>query len=556
MPDGSERDWLWFGWICFTQRTGKKTWGPDRWVRFTTVRGFWNIISRRMRPKTRWYVFCHNTSYDLPVVDIFNASFRHGWSLEGAVIEAPPTIITLKRKGAKLVFLDTLNWWRMPLKKIGERLNLPKMKMPPPTASRGEWDAYCKRDVEVIKITVLNWLAFLKDNDLGGFASTLASQAFRTFRHRFMTHDLVIDADETSHLICRESYHGGRVEAFKLGRQLGPITGVDINSMYPAVMRNNDYPTKLLSQHKTQPRHRWDFIFNNYCIVARCIIHAKDPCYPLVENNRLCFPTGEIETTLCTPEIRLAFERGELIEMRDIVVYERAKIFTSFVDYMWGERQSATAKGDEVGGWLFKILMNSLYGKFGQTGLVFQTTDHIKDLSSRQFRVKDFDTGKVIRCRQLGGLLQTMSVEGEARDSFPAIAAHVTSQARVLLWDYMERAGLRNVLYTDTDSLYLTARGACNLRYAVNPRELGQLKVTGVYEFMHIHGLKDYELPTQIVRKGIRHDAKEIGPNTFSQLQWSSLKGLVGLGETNAPRRKTITKVLKREYTKNRKTAV
>ena len=550
LPDGSERDWLWFGWLCATQRNSKGAWGKQRWERFTTVDGFWAAVSKLTRTKSRWFCFCHNTSYDLPVLDIFGAPRKHGWKLEGAVIEAPPTIITYTRAGAKLVFLDSLNWWAMPLAKLGDRLGLAKLPMPKPKAPQAEWDTYCRRDVEVILATVLQWLSFLKDNDLGGFASTLAGQAFRTFRHRFMVHDIVIDGEDATHLMARASYHGGRVTCFQAGRHKGPITGVDINSMYPSVMLANLYPTKLIGHYPSQHKSRWAKLIRKYCIIARCVVDAKAPCYPKVVNNRLEFPLGKFETVLATPEIALARERGELLSMGEIIVYEAAPIFTGFVEFMWGERQAAVARGDEVGGWLFKILGNSLYGKFGQTGLVFQTSDYITDTRSMKYHIIDADTGQTLKCRQMGGLLQVMSSDGESRDSFPAIASHVTSHARVHLWRLIEKAGLESVLYTDTDSLYLLQSGLKRLATEIDPAALGKLKVVGEYDWMRVHAPKDYELPHQRVRKGVRANAVEIAPNTFRQTQWSSLKGLVQLGDVTAPRRKQITKVLVRNATR------
>lgn len=553
LPDGSERDWLWFGWLCARSRTGKGNWGPARWVRFTTVKAFWRAINRLMRPGTRWFIFCHNTSYDLPVIDVFGAALGAGWTLEGAVIEAPPTILTFTRDGAKLVFLDTLNWLRMPLEKIGKQLGLHKVKMPARTACRARWDAYCRRDVRVIMRWGLQWLAFLKDNDLGGFAPTLAAQCFRTFRHRFMSHEIVIDGDEASHRLSREAYHGGRVECFRLGLQKGPITGVDVNSMYPAVMLDGEFPIRLLRIVKSKPKRQWRKLLKKYCIVARCTVDAAEPCYPAHIDGRLQFPLGRFDAVLCTPEIHHALRRGELVEMRDIAIYEKAPIFREYVEFMWSSRLEAQKRGDDVGSWLYKHLGTNLYGKFGQTGLVYETSSTIKDKTARKYDIVDADSGKVWKARQLGGLLQIMGQEGEARDSFPAIAAHVTSLARVLLWKYIETAGLRHVLYTDTDSLYLTARGAFNIKAHIDASALGRLKVVGVYEHMHIHGLKDYELPHSIVRKGVRASAEQLGPNVFKQTQWSSLKGLLDLGDLTAPRRKSVTKTLRRVYLKGTK---
>lgn len=551
-PDGSERDRLWFGWMCSKSRTSVGNWGPEKWTRFKTVNQFWETIDLTIRPKSKWFIFCHNTSFDIPIINLFNKAREYGWTLKGAVIEAPPTIITLKRDTTTLVFLDTLNWWRLPLKKIGDRIGLSKLEMPPPEASKLEWDTYGKRDTEILVRTMEPWLEFLTKHDLGGFASTLASQAFRTYRHRFMPVEITIDADDATCALSRQAYHGGRVECFQLGRIEGPIYAYDINSMYPAVMSGGFYPVRLLGHYPKQARERWPGLLRDYCVVAQARVQAAMPCYPLHTQNGLTFPTGTFTTTLTTPELSLALKRGELLEMYDIAVYEKAKIFRDFVQFIWKQRRRCEAQGDTVGSWLWKILANSLYGKFGQTGMVYETEEWIDDLTCSKYTIVDFDTKEIKKCRQMAGLLQVMSSEGEARDSFPAIAAHVTAEARCLLWRIMQDAGLSHLLYCDTDSLFVTTRGRRGLAKWVDPAKLGKLKVIGKWDWIHIHALKDYEHPNHIVRKGVRANAVEIAPGVFQQAQWTSLKGLLGEGDMTAPGRKTITKTLKREYKKAR----
>ena len=550
--DGSESDYLWFGWACALQRTSQGKWGKEKWKRFSRVGDLWRSLDGMVGTKRRWFIFCHNTSYDLPVIDIFGQAAKRGWKVDGAVIEAPPTIITLTRGGVTLTFLDTLNWWRMSLEKAGKHIGYEKLKMPDPKAPRAEWDTYCRQDVEVIKQLVCTWLDFLKVNDLGGFATTLAGQAFRTFRHRFMSHDVVIDNNEQSHLISREAYHGGRVECFRVGWQKGPVYGVDINSMYPACMLEGFFPIRLHGVYESERKERWEKLLDRYCIVARCSIDSPIPAYAVGSKTGLKFPIGRFEATLTTPEIAFALSRGHLRDMKDIVVYDKAPIFTEYVRFMWGKRQEAQAAKHSVNDWFFKHLGTNLYGKFGQTGMVYESSDWISDKTCKKFDIIDYHTRKVIKCRQLGGLLQTMSKEGEGRESFPAIAAHVTAYGRMMLWGLIDKAGLENLLYTDTDSLYLNAKGFQALQSEIDPKALGKLKVLGEWPWMVIHSLKDYELPGHRVHKGVSAKALQIGPNSFQQVQWSSLKGLVMIGDVTAPRRRKVIKKLARSYRSKR----
>jgi hypothetical protein len=269
--------------------------------------------------------------------------------------------------------------------------------------------------------------------------------------------------------------------------------------------------------------------------------------------NGLDFPLGLFETTLTTPEVALAVDRGELRHMGKVAIYQADELFSDYMRYFWGERQRAAREGDTVDDWLFKIMSNSFYGKWGQTGKVYEAQEFIDDLSCRKMTVIDADSGRVLKFRQFAGLLQLQSNDGEARDSFPAIAAHCTAFARVKLWRAAERAGLRNVAYCDTDALFVSLAGKRRLKGLIDPAALGGLKQAARWQWIDIHGLKDYETPDHVVRKGIRANAVEIAPNTFRQVQWSSLKGLVGAGDTTAPTRKMITKVLKRDYRKTRR---
>ncbi|HXK37161.1 MAG TPA: DNA polymerase, partial [Candidatus Paceibacterota bacterium] len=226
---------------------------------------------------------------------------KRGWKLGHCVIESPPVILSWRKGTATIMVLDTLNWWRHSLAQIGESVGTPKLVMPKLKASGTVWDRYCRNDVDVIRVAMRRWWAFLHEFDLGGFAPTLASQAFRAWRHRFMSHPVLIDANPSALKLARSSYHGGRTEAFRLGKVQGRVHVLDVNSMYPFVMRDERYPTTL-KLHARRPSlselRRW---LTRFCVVARCQIRTSVPRYAIVLDGRLVFPVGRFEATLTTP---------------------------------------------------------------------------------------------------------------------------------------------------------------------------------------------------------------------------------------------------------------
>ena len=554
-PDGTITHRLWFGYAAHCYRRSNGQWTRPRWLRFTTREHLWEWVTQQCRPKVRTYMFCHNTNFDLPVMDIFHQLPAMGWTLKMAVIEAPPTILRWKKGTKTLQVLDTLNLWRMPLSKLGEMIGLPKLPMPAPDAPPADWDAYGKRDVEVIMAACLQWWDTLTDEDLGGFASTLAGQSMRAYRHRFMPARILIDDHPPALPLARESYMGGRCEAFRLGKVHELVTCLDINSQYPYVMRDNWYPTRLIGHTRRASLADLGAWLQRRCLVARVTLTTPEPAYAVRHNRKLCWPVGTFDAVLTSPELSYALERGHIDAVHEVAVYERAKLFQDFVEYFYARRLHYRALGDETRATQIKLILNSLYGKWGQKGYVYEPDEWVDDLQARVWTEIDGETGDIIRWRQLGGLLQRRAEEGESRESPPAIAAHVTAYGRALLWSMIRRADPRRVVYVDTDSLYIAGPVPRTLAPFIDPDKLGSLKIVGEPAEMVIHGAKDYVHGSHWKLKGARFSSLWTSPTTYEQDKWAGLKGLLRDGGLDAPTTERVTKTCHRRYDKGTVTA-
>lgn len=546
-----ERHVLTFGWAIY-RRIERGEWTAPEYHRFVSVVEFWEWVWSKSRPKTRLYLFCHNAAFDVPVVDAFGVLRGAGWQLTKAVVDSPPVILAWRKDKVTIQLVDTLNIWRMALAKVGEQIGLPKLAMPAATASREEWDAYGKRDVEIIAAACVQWFVFLKANALGGFAPTLAAQALRAYRHRFMDCKILMDDNEDAAALSREALHGGRVECFRLGAIGEPVHVLDINSMYPAVMRETPMPTRLLlyTRH-AEPAELIGWL-DRFAVVAEVDIECRAPWYGVVHDGRLIFPIGRFRAALTTPDLARAVARGEVRRVHRAAVYEQAVIFAGFVDALYKIRMQAQGEGNGVMSWLAKILMNSLYGKFGQKGRVYETVGDWPDDSIAVWEEVDADTGRSYKLRRYAGIVQQLSAEPESRESFPAIAAHVTAAARSRLNSLIHGIPTGQIHYVDTDSLFVSAAGAQALQAHIDQKQLGALKLVGVYGDVEIFGPKDYRLGDKKVIKGVKCSAVWTGAASVTQPQFSSLIGLLRAGDLSAPIVKTVAKELRREYRKGR----
>jgi hypothetical protein len=539
-----------FGWLAMQRTRAEHDWLEPDWHRFTSPESFWDLIEARVRERTRLFLFAHNLGFDAATVKTFSELPRRGWKLSRVVIEGPPTILRWTKPGRSILMLDTLNWWRVSLRELGESLGVAKLEMPKPGDSAEDWDVYCRRDVEVIRRAVLAWWHFLLQHDLGGFAPTLAGQALRAFRHRFLKVPLLIDDNARALELARSAYVGGRVECFRIGHVEGPVYHFDVNSMYPYVMKTFEYPTVLrlvARKPSLKSLERW---LETFAVVADVEIETDEPIYGLRLDGRLCFPVGRFRVSLCSGDLQEAIAAGRIRHVHLAALYDRAPLFGPFVDTLYTLRQRAQEQGDYVQSWLIKILLNSLYGKFGQAGHVWETVNETASQEVRQWVELDYDTGETKSKRSFSGVVQELQTESESRESSPAIAAHVTSYARLTLWRLIQAAGTGEVFYVDTDSLFVGRAGAQRLSTFANETGLGGLKSCGEYAWIEVRAPKDYSTPETSTHKGIRAKALWLSPDRVRQEQWTSLVGMLRRGDLGLPTTRMVEKTLARVYLK------
>ena len=550
VSDTEVRHVLWFGWACYKKRTRHGTWSKGDWHRFETPLQFWEWCIGRCRDKTKLWVFAHNTSFDLPVLETFTVLPTLGFELTAAIIDGPPTVLKYERRPKTITISDTLNIWRMSLRELGNKTGHPKLDMPVGELASEEWDTYCKNDVEVMMAACIDWFDFLVKRDLGGFTPTLAAQSMRCFRHKYMKHPILIDNHRAALKVARDSYHGGRCEAFYIGGPLKNVYCVDVNSMYPYVMREYEMPYRLIDYRERLTVHDLKAYLARGAVCAEVVLETETPFAPLVHSNKLMFPVGTFRCSLTSPELTYALENQKILSVSRLAVYERAVLFREMVDDLYTDRLECQARGDSVQAWQFKILLNSFYGKWGQNGRKWTTLGPTDEVIPKVEPYIDCDRNIVTKIRKIGGLEQILEVEDESAESHPAIAAHITAYARMHLFTLMRELPSKHYFYCDTDSLYVSEDGFHMLRQHMDQVALGKLKLVDHYEEVFIYGAKDLIRDGAATLKGIRKDATRLDDGRYQQEKWSSLKGILRKGRLNQPSTSIILKNLRRTYDK------
>jgi len=538
------------GWLCYYSRAYGRHIEQDEWIYLPKIDTFWDFIFAHCQPKQRLWVIARNIVFDFTILRGWENLRKAGYKLKFFHNNGVTCIVNVRKGNKSIVFLDSMNWFPESIAKTGERLGIPKMDIDFDTCTEQELIVYCRNDVLIDYTNFKEFIRFLVGNNISRLCYTRASTAMAAYMLRHYHTPIFIHNNAEAIELERASYKGGRCECFYIGeKNYGTYYVLDVNSLYPFVMRNNRYPVKYSKMPKKTTLHRLEIYLRSKAVIAKVLIETDEPVYA-VKRERTLFPIGVFETTLCTPELKYALEHGHIKEVYSCVIYEQANIFKSYVDTIYTLRQDFKSAGVAVYENLCKYLMNSLYGKWGQKAENWVKIGNCPDEPDREELLFTYESNKVMRLRYLLGEVFELKSYSESYNSFPAICAHVTAYARLYLWSLMQMAGIGNYFYCDTDSLIVNDTGMDNLTGVLDDTKLGFMKHEETIHKLIIHGLKDYEKDNKIVIKGIRKNAVKLSDGVYQQEQWSSFKGLLHSGDINTYTVKTVTKHLSRKYTK------
>lgn len=517
---------------------------------YRTRAEFWKWVDDISSRVTELYIYAHNWSFDFPILDGFTYLKSYGWRIKAIVEQSPPVIIRYHRRGDKLYIIDSLNYFRESLASMGKSVGQNKMEVDLLNDDDDKLTAYCRGDVDILRKSVLSLVKFIVDEGIDNMKHTVSSLAMHSFTTQYMEHDIYIDANERRVAVARASYFGGRTEAFRVGKYKGKFVLIDVNSMYPHVMRNNDYPTKAIAHYKRVRVSDLDKALIKYCLTIKCDVKTDIPVFPVKIDGRTCFPVGEFTTHLSTPEIEYGLAHDLIVHVHEMVVYEKARIFENYVDHYYNRRLEFKAENNGMYEQFAKKLLNSLYGKFGQTGNQWEPTKLDAEGFNRKWFEYDVPTGKRISYMEVDGTVYESVHQPESRDSNPAIAAHVTAHGRILMQMTIDYVSREHVYYGDTDSLLLDEKGYKRMKGKLHKSRLGCWSVDGEYDEIYIRGPKDYRFGAKEKIKGVKKKHVITDTGKYRQLQFTSLKWNIRENMPDQPVIRHVEKDLKRLYKK------
>lgn len=264
----------------------------------------------------------------------------------------------------------------------------------------------------------------------GMMSETFASHSLKVFRKDFLKEPIWKPRQNVTDFV-RQSYHGGRVEVFK--RQSSNLMCYDVNSMYPYVMCE-DLPVQYIAESR--------MLKDNYFGFVCADVEVPDCYIPVLPSRleKLFFPVGKFRGVWTNEELLVAENFGcKIHKIVKAMYFRTAPILKEFISKLYQLKKEA----EEPTRTIAKYLMNSFYGKFGQSPdkKVYVTE-------------KDAPMGAwpIIRPDGKPSGFAYYERRSNAAYLLPHISSAVTSKARLHLLGKLNS----NIFYCDTDSVFTT----------------------------------------------------------------------------------------------------
>ena len=427
-----------------------------------------------MDSKVNYKMWFHNLRFD--AIYLLDYLFRNNYTyIEDRKDKADKTFTTLitdlgqfysvvvyfKVKGHhinKVEFYDSLKIFpNFSVEKVAKGFDLPISKLeidykayrPVGHELTDQEIAYVRNDVEIMARALKEMF------DRGLTRMTIASDAMKNFkdnfvgfRKKFPILPQEIDQD------IRKSYKGGFTyvnDTYK-GKKIGKGIVLDVNSLYPSCM-STPYELPVGQPRFFEGKYEYDAIYPLYVQSFSCSFEIKDGKIPSIQiKNSLSFvpneyvksSNGEIVSLMLTkPDFELFQKQYNVYNLEykgGWKFMSSVGLFDNYINYWTEQKIKAGKEGNASLRQISKLMLNSLYGRFGISGSARQKMPYFEE-----------------------GIVKFRLLPVETRETcYVAVAAFITSYGRLRtietsqhIKDYtINKYGEDRYYYSDTDSCH------------------------------------------------------------------------------------------------------
>lgn len=416
-----------------------------------------------------WHLLENNYTYDeeLKAVNTFRSIIDETGSIYSISVKHSNNAVTEFRCSYKL--------FPKSIKDIGEMVGIQKLNETHDYNEIKHYNSIEELTEEEVKyITndvriMVELIRYLQSKDIKGL--TMSSSAYKNWqkdKYCLCKNEMKKNENEEVVEIVRKSYRGGitKVNPKYAGIEFNDVISFDVNSLYPSVMYDNPMPIgdgkiyPSLEEGRRDRRHLFIVValvmYGKVRTGQHAFIgnqsgfsYARKYSYDEVIENKVLYlweKEWELFKQVYDSEYKIL----------KVVGFKKANnVFKDYIDRWYAVKKNAKNETERS---LAKLMLNSLYGKFGMN-------------DSRVTKIPV----------AIGDTIIYKTIENNTTYYYKEVASYITSMARVKLASFMNKCG-DNFLYCDTDSVYYIGHEIPDVfKDVVDPKKLGYWKYEGHY---------------------------------------------------------------------------
>jgi DNA polymerase elongation subunit (family B) len=261
-------------------------------------------------------------------------------------------------------------------------------------------------------------------------------------------------------LFIREGYYGGHTDVYE--PRGNNVTIYDVNSLYPYIMATYDMPGGKPLCHGNLGNKKLEDLYGFFRAYIECPETIKKPFLPVKEKdgNTLLFPTGKFFGVYYSEELKYAEKLGYIVKPICGYTFDRMKTpFNEYMNSLYKMRLEAKKDNKDGESYIYKTLMNSLYGRFG-INPNSSVTEIVDEIEARNLSIK-YETSEneqlsdeyhLVTYSRLVNNDDPFMHWDPPKNSEVQLAAAITANARIKMYPYISRD---DCIYTDTDSVFI-----------------------------------------------------------------------------------------------------
>lgn len=355
---------------------------------------------------------------------------------------------------------------------------------------------YCIQDCALVIELVLKLKEFTlklfdeqqclqKFNSFKWYQPTLSLLTLNIWKTLFTSECLVFGTEDQEIYLCeKDSYKGGMCLPIK--KYSSHLFHYDITSSYPKVMRDSLLPTKYVKRIIRDKKNFSYSAYNckdTYLYRVHYILKSSVKIPPFPQRIKYKDKLSGLIYTLSNEDNQYGdwiwgielFQNADKIEKLlcyEIICYESKAIFQEYIHCLFTKRKEVK-KTNESYAIFLKLLMNSLYGKFGQQKfgkndvISYSSFNEYLENESKNNHDEDnnfMDSIKKIDVLEENGEEAILYIKYYPDSdlnfigSCVRIASYITAVGRCNLMKAIDNVGEQNIYYFDTDSIFTSQK--------------------------------------------------------------------------------------------------